>query len=93
MFQSVTEPTNLVLYKLGPGEKVSAVLLFTLQEEDEGESLEATLESLIAPARDYPGYDAAGSGAMAEWEVEDDPDLANEPVLTLDMQVRSHTDT
>lgn len=54
----------------------------------QGESLETTLESLLAPARDYPGYDVPGGGAMAEWEVEDDPDLTNEPLLSLDMHVR-----
>ena len=58
------------------------VLFFSLWQGEEGESLEATLESLLAPARDYPGYDA-----IAEWEVEEDPDLLNEPVLSLDMQV------
>ena len=59
----------------------------TCQGEGEGEGLEATLESLLAPARDYPGYDAIGGGAVGEWEVEDDPDLVNEPLLSLDMQV------
>ena len=57
----------------------------TFFQGEEGESIEATLESLLAPARDYPGYDA-----IAEWEVEDDPDLVNEPVLSLDMQVSDH---
>ena len=33
------------------------------------------------------GYDVAGGGASAEWEIEDDPDLADEPVLQLDMHV------
>ena len=29
--------------------------------------------------------------AMTMWEMEEDPDLANEPVLMLDMQVSHHT--
>ena len=53
------------------------------------ESIEATLESLLAPGRGYPGCVAVGGGAqaVAEWDTEEDPDLANEPVLMLDMQV------
>ena len=54
---------------------------------DDSGGLESTLESLLAPGR---GYGATGGGASAEWEVEDDPDLANEPLLQLDMQVRTH---
>ena len=52
---------------------------------DVSAGLEATLESLLAPGR---GYDAIGGGASIEWEVEDDPDLASEPLLQLDMHVR-----
>ena len=54
------------------------------QDEDGefgGEAIETTLESLLAPDKDYPGYD------MAEWEMEEDPDLIDEPVLHMDMQV------
>ena len=61
------------------------VSLFQGGDLDGSGGLETTLESLLAPGR---GYDMTGGGASAEWEVEDDPDLANEPLLQLDMQVR-----
>ena len=54
---------------------------------DGSEGLETTLESLLAHGR---GYNATGGEGSAEWEVEDDPDLVNEPLLQLDMQVRSN---
>lgn len=36
---------------------------------------------MLAPASDFPGYDAMWT------ETEDDPDLQNEPILQLDIQV------
>lgn len=35
---------------------------------------------MLAPASDFPGYDAMWT------ETEDDPDLQNEPILQLDIQ-------
>ena len=46
-----------------------------------------SIEALLAPASDFPGYDVIGQ-SLEEWqETEDDPDLLDEPVLQLDMQV------
>ena len=46
----------------------------------------SSLEALLAPAGDFPGYDAMGG---EDWEREEDPDLVDEPVLQLDMQVHT----
>ena len=66
------------------------------EEEEEGEDVDSYdaaltgggvegLEALLAPASAYPGYD--GGGRISDWEVEEDPDLQDEPVLQLDIQV------
>ena len=55
-------------------------------QDDEGVGDVTTLEALLAPASDFPGYDAMGG---EDWEREEDPDLVDEPVLQLDMQVRT----
>lgn len=55
-------------------------------QDDERVGDVTTLEALLAPASDFPGYDAMGG---EDWEREEDPDLVDEPVLQLDMQVRT----
>ena len=52
-------------------------------QEDEGEewTQAVAIEDLLAPASSYPGYDAMWQ------ETEDDPDLQDEPILRLDIQV------
>lgn len=50
-----------------------------------------SLEALLAPAAHFPGYDA--SLDMDGDEAEDDPDLQDEPVLQVDIQVRPQAGT
>ena len=55
-----------------------------LQDGDGWGSGLTSIEALLAPASDFPGFDAVGG---EDWEREEDPDLADEPVLQMDMQV------
>ena len=55
-----------------------------LQDGDGWGSGLTSIEALLAPDSDFPGFDAVGRGGL---EREEDPDLVDEPVLQVDMQV------
>ena len=52
--------------------------MFCFQDGDGWGSGLTSIEALLAPASDFPGFDAVGG---EDWEREEDPDLADEPVL------------
>ena len=58
--------------------------MFCFQDGDGWGSGLTSIKALLAPASAFPGFDAVGG---EDWEREEDPDLADEPVLQMDVQV------